>query len=317
MSEDTVEKRLRAKLEKGEITQEEFDELFTKFKDLDMLDANTPPKRTKRKNWSFTGSKIVDSDANVDGPVSVTGSLNVQGDLNCLSLSIAGSTTIDGELVVKEKCNLTGKLEFQKDGMIGGPVSIAGKLDTPADLTVTSVMKVAGKTDIGGDLIVGDALKIGGKVSSRSIKCSGNIKLGGLIKTQEDVVADVFEAKQSHGSVIGGSLKANTIKIGSGGSGFQIKFDKPPENFANISDFVTKIVTSIVPIEGSNDNGKVFVIEKDVIGDNIELAFIRVEGDIVGKDVFIGHNAEINGVIKYSQSISVPEGSNYKIEKIE
>lgn len=315
MTQDDVETRLRNKLNSGEITQEEFDELYEKFKNLGMLDAKTPPKTSKRKSWSFTGSKTVDGDATVDGPVSVTGSLQVTGSLNCQTLSIAGSTKIDGDLLVKQKVNLTGKLEFNGSGKIGGPLSIAGKLETPNDLIVTNIMKTAGKADIGNELVVANTLKIGGKVTANTIKCQEEIRVGGSLSTKGDVIAAVFKAPLAGHSQIGGNLKARLVKIGSTRDSFNIKIDEKLNGMQDIATFVTKVVSSFVP-GATDENTKPFVVLGDVVGDDIELAYTTVHGNVIGKNVKVGDNVVIEGVIRYSGTLDIPEGSTYTVENL-
>ena len=126
----SLEDKLRQKLEAGEISQEEYDDLMSKFDNFDLLSSTVGGghRHHKQKGWKFTGSARVKGDE-TNEPVKVSGKLSVDGSLKCPELKISGSTSINGDLTVIETTKVSGKLNIEGEGKFGGYTAISGKIN--------------------------------------------------------------------------------------------------------------------------------------------------------------------------------------------
>ncbi len=304
--DDTLEGRLRKKLENGEISQEEFDELFTKFQDLGILDAKTPPRK-RRTNRIINGSKVFEESVRVDGPVIINGSLRVEGDLECQKLNTAGSLLIRKDLVVLDKATISGRLEVDGQSKIGGPLVVAGRLTAGQDITCTKKIKISGKTSVGGELISGDSIKIGGDLVAKKLLSTGAIKLVGKIEVEEDVVCKSFTSKYGGESKIGGDLKAETVRIGRPA----MNTVKVIANGVDLSGLINTVVSSFVTGGGAR------MSVRNIVGDTVEINQIDVRGDIRARNVKLGSDVSVEGAVYYRENLSVPSGVEVASEKVE
>ena len=131
--EKTMEMKLKEKLASGEISDEEYNELYQKFSDLDLLGSTVKSKaKPPPHTWSFSGSSQ-SSGGEIDGPVISSGKLSVDGDLKCQRLSISGSIKVDGDLTVIGRTSASGRIVVNGNSKFGGPVAINGDLALEGD----------------------------------------------------------------------------------------------------------------------------------------------------------------------------------------
>jgi cytoskeletal protein CcmA (bactofilin family) len=326
-----LESSLKKKLDSGEITQDEYNELMIKFGDLDLLgtkvdQADKKPKSPKR--WRFAGSATVDGEE-VNVPVKVSGRLLVNGDLKCPMMKVSGKTTIDGNLTVIDGLRTSGSLLINEEAKLGGHVKVSGKLEVKDKLYITESGKISGKLTVGGDLISGELLKVSGKIQAATIKSSGLIKSSGTVSTIGDLIAEEF-ISSGGSSTIGGNLEAQLIEIAKRyregtSSGYDEDEDVGPiEDLNDIGRFVTNLVGKIVPkIVNMGFGGdlkrppKIFEVEGNMEGDTIDISYTHVKGDLIANDVLFGPEVTVDGRIIYKNSFESPEQTEYNAEKKE
>ncbi len=305
---DTLEHRLKQKLESGELSLEEYKELFDKFQKLGLLDAIPGSAKTEtfRSSLMVTGRRAFDTSLEVDGAVTVAGTLKVEGDLHCTKLAIAGSGEISGQVLVSGKMSVNGKLHVERSMKIQGDSSITGKCSCLDNLVIVGNCNVAGKLNVDGTVSVGNRLGILGKVSCSRLECAGRIKLSGKLHTAEDVVCEEFFAPLVNRSAIGGNLIAKKIQIGHHGYEFGKRSIKADEFTGDIVEFVMEVVDTILWQKKAETKHQ-FRIQGSVRGETIQISGIRVEGDVVGDRITIGPNTIVGGTVLYKETISVSE----------
>lgn len=307
-SMSTVEGRLQEKLANGEISQEEYEELYNKFQKLGMLDATTGQSKPKRQHWSFTGHKVIENSAKVNGPITVNGSLTVNGDLDCQKMNIAGNSQINGNLLVLQKVNVTGRLFISDLAKIGGKAAIAGKLEVGKDLVITDTLKSSGIVQVGQDIQVGESIKVGGKLYANNVLCAGAIKIFGRINTSGNVIGDSFKCPTIRNSQISGDLKAATIKI----SDVDTKgpMDKP---FVNI---ITTVINEALARNMSKKTD-MLVVKGSIHADSLAANYVEVFGDIFANTIILGSNVKVHGTVKYTDTLEYPPALEISAEKVE
>lgn len=288
---------MRAKLEAGEISAEEFKELFEKFKELGLLE----PETKRINSLTVTGKKAYDHDLVVEGPVTVAGILRVSGDLECHRLGIAGSGHVSGEVRVNGKCSINGKLDGGKDIKVAGDCTITGKCFASNGMYCIGKMTVAGKLIAPHELVVGGKLKILGKVTVGSVECSSDVVLQGNMRTTGNVVAERILSPKGGSSSINGDLIAKEVQIG--------RVGRDSDDFG---DFLGKLVTSFIGIK----NDPSFHVKGSVRGRKVVMENSQVDGDIIADVVRLGENVQVKGRIFYTQSIDVPSALKGKSKQI-
>ncbi|MCE7734116.1 MAG: polymer-forming cytoskeletal protein [Candidatus Heimdallarchaeota archaeon] len=324
-----LEESLKKKLDSGEISETEYNELILKFSNLDLLSARVDEnerRSTSPKKWSFTGSSVVDGE-DIDVPVKVSGKLLVKGDLKCPIMKVSGKATIDGSLTVLEGLKTSGYVLINQDAKLGGQVKVSGKLDVVNNLYILDEGKVSGKLSVGANVVSGDYLKVSGKLNAESVKSTGTVKSSGTVNTVGDLIAEEF-ISSGGASLIGGNLECNSIEIAkrfrernASRSTDNEDYDEV-ESLNDIGRFVTNLVGKIVPkILNMNlgDNfgrpPKIFVIEGNVKASMIDISYVHIKGDLLADEVIFGPEVTVDGKIIYQTSIEVPEGSEYQVEK--
>ncbi|MHA2252306.1 MAG: polymer-forming cytoskeletal protein [Candidatus Kariarchaeaceae archaeon] len=332
----SLEDNLKKKLESGEITQEEYNDLLKKFSDLDLLSSAVEKDKKrgpKRHKWSFTGSASVDGD-NVDGPVKVSGRLSVDGDLTCQELKISGATNIDGNLTVVEVTKISGALSVQGDGKFGDSIKTSGKMSIDNSLYLTGPMKISGKVNVTNDIIAGEPIKISGKLNSKTLQSKSTVTLSGKMNVQEDVTVEEL-ISSAGGSEIGGNLQARYLEIG---KKYRLRFTNSEyeengngdwndagdiESIPDLGKFISRMVKKFVPMTMSSmglggDLGtpRTFVIGGNVEATEVDISHTHVKGDVIADDIKIGPGVIVDGTIKYKNSIELPEDSDLKVEKL-
>ena len=329
-SDMSLEDTLKAKLERGEITQEEYDNLMKKFGDLDLLgstisseDKQYDYQERKDKSWSISGSATRDG-GEISDDVRVSGRLRVNGPLKCPNLKISGSASFYGDLSVVDNFKISGAADIRGVGKFGGVSKVSGKLTIDSDAYFTNSLKISGKAEFGNDLIIGEDLKISGKLEANSIQSKSSIHLSGVMNLANDLVATEFISSGGK-SDIGGNLEAEIIEIAKRyreREGYSDSMDDT-ENIDSLPDlgrFISNIVTKVLPgiIGGSGTWGtpSIFHVVGSVLGSQIDISYANIEGDIEGDDVIIGPKVTVGGVIRYKNTITVPENHNFTIEQI-
>ncbi|OLS28825.1 MAG: hypothetical protein HeimC2_04260 [Candidatus Heimdallarchaeota archaeon LC_2] len=326
-----LEESLKQKLESGEITEEEYNKLISKFGDLDLLSSNidsSPKKSTKtRTKWRFAGSANVDGDE-IDVPVKVSGKLHVTGDLKCPEMKISGKTIIDGNLTVIEELKISGLLSVSEDAKLGGTVKVSGKLDVNKNLYITEYAKISGKLTVTENIISGDELIVSGKIIASSVQSKGLVKSSGTVNIAQDLIANEF-ISSGGGSIIGGNLEAINVEIAKRYrvSKYEENLDEDEvgsiDNFNDLGRFVSNLVGKIVPkiinmgFGDDHRTPKIFSIEGNLIGSTVDISYTHIKGDLIADDVIIGPKVVIEGTIRYKNSITLPKTVEYQTEKAE
>ncbi|MHA2402633.1 MAG: hypothetical protein ACXADH_06535 [Candidatus Kariarchaeaceae archaeon] len=329
----SLEENLKKKLENGEISQEEYDELIKKFSDLDLLSSKIDHKQHKhhrKHKWSFTGSANVEGD-DVDGPVRVSGRLSVDGDLKCQSLRVSGASSIHGNLTVLETSKVSGALTVHGDAKFGEAVKSSGKMVVDNNLYLTGPLKISGHVKTGGEIVAGEPIQVSGKVNTQEIRSKSQIKISGKLNVTENVIADELITSGASSS-IGGNLQARRVEIAQRYrlQTVQGKEDESmgdPDEIDSLPDlgrFISKMVTKFIPMTissmgfgGSLGKPGIFEVGGNIEGSEIDISHTHVTGDVVGDQVIVGPEVVIDGVIKYRDTLIIPEESDYRTEKIE
>jgi cytoskeletal protein CcmA (bactofilin family) len=320
--------KLKEKLASGEISKEEYDKLYQKFSDLDLLGSTVKSKAKPRANaWSFSGSSQ-SSGGEIDGPVISSGRLSVDGDLKCQRLSISGSINVNGDLTVIGRTSASGRVAVNGNSKFGGPVAINGDLALEGDLFATDNFTVSGKVNVDGDTNAGGILRVSGKFNSENFRSSSNVRISGKIMIKNDFIAKKIEASNGR-SLVGGNLKGEEILISPNFQQAEIISDETIdelddiEGLPNITKFITKMVTDFVPnvIDGltnilSEKSIEMFEVEGNIEGKLIRIANTHVRGDILGSNIDIGPNVTVDGKVKYRDTVEIVDGVNVKTEKI-
>ncbi len=304
----TLEQRLNEKVKTGEISEAEFQELFSKFQELGLLGSPVQGSM-KRKSLLVTGKETITGDLLIDGNLSVYGGLIVNGSVECKKASVNGKAEVKRHFYSKSKVIVTGKLSSNTLNS-GGKISIAGTMKINQDIQSEDEIKVSGKLVAGGTVMSTQKIVVLGSVTSDSIKSQSTIKVNGKVYTNGNVEAKKFVALIPTSSVISGSLLADEIEIGNESSEnpiFTLDLNILDDE-EEIPDFVTNLLKNILP-KSINLNfekyfGDPFTIKGDLIGDKIYLTNVHVHGDVRGRSVKLGKNVEINGKLYYTQSLN-------------
>ncbi len=297
VSPDSLEGRLRAKLASGEISAEEFKELFEKFKELGLLE----PEDKKVGSLTVTGKKTYEQDLIVEGPVTVAGILRVSGDLECHRLSIAGSGNIMGEVRVNGRCAINGKLDGGKDIKIRGECTITGKCFSNRGVYCLDRLTIAGKLIALERLVVGNRLKVLGRVTVGSVECVSSVVIQGSMKTKGNVIAEKLVSPRGGNSSIGGDLIAKEVQIG-----------KVQRNSDELGEIVGKLLTSLIGLKSDTS----FQIKGSVKTRKAQINDAKIDGDIIGDVLRLGENVQVRGRIYYSQFLEAPQHLKEKSERI-
>ena len=322
----SLEEKLRQKLESGEISQEEYDDLMSKFDDFDLLSSTIGGHHhghSRQKGWKFVGSASVKGDE-TNEPVKVSGKLSVDGSLKCPEMKISGSATINGDLTVLETTKVSGKLAVQGEGKFGGYTAISGKTSCSGNMYFTEDMKLSGKLNTPGDIIVGKSAKVSGKVKANSLKSKGLVKISGGITIETDVISDEFYC--SGFGNIGGNLSGNLIEISKkyrermvmDDPGETIRETEGIDSIPELGEILTKVIKKFVPVFNMGSFGRpgIFRVNGNIEGKTVDVSHTEVEGDIIGDNVLLGPGVIVKGVVQYRESISIPEGLEIEVQQI-
>lgn len=320
-----LEESLKKKLELGEISEDEYNELIAKFSNLDLLSTRVDQNQSRSKSskkWRFTGSSVVDGE-DIDVPVKVSGKLLVKGDLKCPVMKVSGKATIDGSLTVLEGLKTSGYVLINQDGKLGGDIKVSGKLDVKNNLYILDNGKISGKLSVGGNIVSGDYLKVSGKLSAESVQSTGTVQSSGTVNTVGDIIAEEF-ISSGGASLIGGDLECKSVEIAKRfRDRNQNEFTdneefEEVESLNDIGRFVTNLVGRIVPKImnlGFNDNfgrpPKIFVIEGNLKASLADISYVHIKGDLIADEIILGPEVTVDGQIIYSTSFDTPDGSEH------
>ena len=295
---NTLEKQLKLKFNQGEIGKEEFAELHSKFKELNMLDI-TYPSSKRNQSKSFFGLKIFDKSTSINGEVSMDGFLQAKGNFKCKRLEISGISEISGNLSVNYDLIIRGVLLVEGESRVGSSAKISGKLTSSSSLFIGSKVVITGLIASKGELTLGGNLISSGKIIAGRIKSVQDITVNGELEVSTDIIASSFTAGKGSKIQIKGSLRAKEVRI------------SHPKFFSSRRKHSKGIKHS--PARSFERN--LSFIEGNIVADSIFLNNLEVKGDVIGRNVSIGKGTTIKGKIVYSNYLDVAEDSNYEIEK--
>ncbi len=321
MDDQTIHDALRAKLESGEITQEEYEHLTKDLERLNLLGAKrteSNPKEHVYSTISVNGSKTLETGL-VEGSTSVNGKLKVKSDLTTKDLRVNGKVDIGGSLEVKNSASISGKVDVAENATFSNGIKVSGKVEVGNQLVLGSDSKISGKLIAKGEILGDGTLTVLGKIYGKQIRHSGTITSLGPIVVAEDIVAQQFVSRAGGGET-GGSIRAKAVSIGEEYMKHSVSKENLSadqiQNFAQLAKYLTNVIHRAVSSTTFHGPPRVFSVGGSVEGDSINLAYAHVKGDVVGDNVVIDSDVIVEGTIKYRNSIQVPEGSEYRIEQI-
>ena len=304
-----LENKLREKLENGEISQEEFDKLYAKFQDLDLLSSRVEDT-SRRQSYSFVGSRTHNGGV-VDDVIRVSGKFISTSSLECIGMKISGSASIEGDLIVKEATSISGKIDIKDKSQFHGPFKLSGKANMGGDVEFNEIAKVSGKLITDRDIVSNSLLSVSGKVISTNLRSNALVKISGVVDITGDLIADCFETSGGS-SVVGGNLKARVIEIARRyrqySDNYRVSDDlddldfEGTEVFPEIARFVSRLVTQVVPnIVHSSLNSfsapRTFSVGGNIEGETVDISYAKVTGDINADSVLLGPEVEVGGTI--------------------
>lgn len=337
MSHDSLEDRLKQKLKSGEISKEEYDELFVKFNNLGMLsESPTTEPGSKIKNLIITGTRTIDGGS--FGQIISTGKLIADGNLECQRLSISGSVDVDGELTVIGNSSVNGELLTSGVVKFGGPLSSTGSLNIGGGLFCTSKCSSSGEMIVEGTFTSDHPLSFNGRMSVENIMSSSTIRLAGEISIFGSVVGEMIEL--SKGAIsIGGDVKGKRIYIADPFKSLKLTVTQELENIgadlgkqsindigeiavtatkfaSNLIPGIGSVVSSISDLIGGKPTDEID-IQGNIEGNEVVIANTIVHGDVIADTITIGNNVVVKGSVKYRNSINKTEYQGIKIVKID
>lgn len=326
MSDESLDNKLKQKLEAGEITREEYDYFLKKFRSLGILTKESTNEIGKRENLQFTGTKSIKGGS--FGDILTRGRLEIDGDTECEKLSVYGSLEVDGSLSVIDSSSISGNLNVSGDSKFGGPISSTGSINIDGDLLATSKLSSSGSIKVDGEIKTDSALVFNGKLNCSSIQSSSILKLSGMINVDGNILAETLSI--SNGTIqVGGNILGKTIKISGQFGDVEFDFLKEFEDVKDIPDLVkatTTFAKDIVPNIGnlvSTIFGSVSspVSEQVNVFGNIEaekviISNTIVHGDITADEIILGRNLKVHGKVNYRKSINKEQYEGIKIQQI-
>ncbi|MHA2502821.1 MAG: hypothetical protein ACXAE3_08130 [Candidatus Kariarchaeaceae archaeon] len=319
--QERLQDKLNAKLQAGEIDQEEYDALMKKFEDLDLLGTTVG----RSKNYSYSGSKTM-AGGEIAEPVKVSGRLKVTDSLVAPAFTVSGSAGIDGSLTVTGPTKISGSLTVEEEAKFGEPLKLSGKLKSKS-LFLTGGGKISGKLEVDERIVSEESLKISGGVEATNIQSTGSVVLSGKLNLAEGLIAKEFVSKGGPGT-IGGSIDAEKVEVAkrfrTGGDGITDDIDTSNlESIPELGKFIGEMVTKFIPkvmtsVMGQRDQGepKILEVKGDVKGQELDISYTTVGGDIIGDNIIIGPGVTVSGTIKYVSTVTLPDDSDYRVEQI-
>ncbi len=338
---DNLEDRLRAKLENGEISQEEYIQLKKKFEKLGILKQGR--ENIKRSNKLVIRGEKNLNNIDIDAPLIVSGKLSVDGKVKCNNFNIMGYTNINGKLIVNGKTNIGGTVIVDGDAEFLGRTAVTGSLRVTNRISMRDRTSISGKAE-GGEMLISDKLKINGELRVGDIRSADDIIIFGKILSGNILCNNftfISKINKIGISKINGNIRAQNVSIGileldeltnfKNIKGIDIKID----NLSDIGIAVNKIVSDFVPgivdeiIDKTETVVDIFtslssifgdkeklVIYGNVIAENIKISYTDIKGDIMGDTISIGPGVTVTGKVKYRKTISI-NNSDVEVEKIE
>ncbi|OLS29266.1 MAG: hypothetical protein HeimC2_01130 [Candidatus Heimdallarchaeota archaeon LC_2] len=326
MVDDSLNSKLKEKLQKGEISQEEYDYFHSKFRKLGILidDHNEEPEKVK--NILVSGVKTMEG--GIYKQIISRGRLVIQGNTECQKLSVTGSMDIEGGLTVFKSSSISGSLTVAGDAKFLGPMSSTGSTNVSGMLIAASKLSSSGELHVEGDIVTDNHWVFNGKLNCKNIRSSSKIKLSGNISITGDVIAEEFVV--SKGEIkVGGDIKAKKINIASSFTEIDVDFVNEFEDIKNLSDLIqatTKFAKEIVPNVGGllssfmdnivSPDSHMVTVNGNIDGNEVKLSNAIIEGEVIGDDIVLGRNLKIKGQVKYRNSINKSQYEGISIHKI-
>ncbi len=237
MDEDLKEK-LRRKLESGEITQDIFDEMVTRWSQVfgverngekekdnaqeDAKETEKPKNGNSRKQlisvWGSGNFSNVDAEE-----FRVSGGCKVSGNVLVDKMSVTGSAHVSREIVVKDKLSVSGALKsdsYINANAVDASGSVSAEKLQATDVNCSGAIRIKGDVD-------STSINVSGLVKMQNLKCSVMKCSGALIaenvdgsnitvngKIEAEVVKSVdFELTVGVGGGSIGTLDAERVKV--------------------------------------------------------------------------------------------------------
>ncbi len=317
-----IRDKLRDKLEAGEITQEEYEQLLAglekigAFEDATQIEEGTTEKVYEK--IAVNGAKTISGGVNKGGTY-VNGKLRSTGPLTTASLNVNGKADFERGIEVTGQTKINGKVNVKKKAVFLGAIKVSGKLDAENDVVFGSKAHISGKVFVQGELVAGEILKVAGKVETQALSSTGRILASGPIKVTEGIVAEEFISKAGGGHAK--FIKGRRIVLGEEYGTFsdtpkgKVKVDEIT-NFADLARYLTDVIIKTVSRSRHFGEPRVFEVEEIIEGEEIQLSYTHVKGDVIGDRITIDENTQIDGVIRYRESVILPEGGDFETIQI-
>lgn len=317
-----VQDKLREKFEAGEITAEEYEQLLQGLEKIGALEEE--PKSSDDgtekvyDKIAVNGAKTIPGGINKGGTY-VNGKLRVTRHLVTSTLNVNGKADFEMGLEVKGDTKINGKVEVKEKGVFLGPIKVSGKLNSGSDVVFGDHAHISGKVTIQGELIAAELLKVAGKLEAQSLSSTGKIIASGPIRVEEGIIAEEFLSKAGGGHAK--FIRGKKIVVGEeyatlpGTKKTNVKVDEI-NNFADLARYLTDVITRSVSRTRNFGEPRIFEVDETIDGEEVQLSYTHVKGDVIGTTVVIDENTRVDGVIRYRESVILPENGEYQTVQI-
>lgn len=291
---DDMREKLERMLESGEITNEMYEEMKSRWngeKEEDHEDKNDrvdTGDSGKRSIIRISGSgTLTNPDAN---EIHISGSGRIEGSLRADRMKVSGSAKIEGSARISDELSSSGSIK------LGGEL-ICGKVDSSGAISASS-MKIKDFNSSGGatikEEIESELIHSSGMLNASEITCQ-ELEISGIVKA-ENVSCKKIKAQ---GAFTSSSVKSEFFELQS--MGWETKIESLHSDVVAISPKKRILL--------SNYQAKIGEIK----GRKVEIEGVKC-GRIMADMVVIGDNCTVDYV--EAEKISISDGASVKEKKI-
>jgi len=273
----------------------------------------------KRHTMLTLGSSKTDG-GDFKGSIRATGKFSSKGITVTKSISTAGNSEIDGLMVVRNKTSLAGNVHIKSNAVFAGKTSINGNVEVDENIISSASITLSGHVEVKKQLITDGKIRTRGRVKIRQIQSLSSLHARGRLDVDENIRAKQFQI-QGTGN-IGGDINAKSVGIGRNKHLKRYmrnyELDRDLRNPVELIKYIGNLIIS--PIINRPKSKSPLLVEGDIIGDDIFMENVIINGDLNGRRITIGDNVIIRGKIEYSEKlVLLPKDSKnlYEITKIE